>query len=254
VVVAHADDLAFFCAGRVASWADEGWRVVVCRVTNDDKDSVGLDKAETERRNSSELRAAASILGVSQIEELGFETDTLGDVSEVALRERLIRLYRRHKPYATLTFDPYGAFHEDNQDHIRVAQASDEAYWTAKFDKHHPEHFAEGLAPHAVYERWYFARRLQEVTEVLDVSPYIERLKTALSAHRTMLSHMVHQWRMEAETAGLQVPLLQNEISFESLAGTLVEGGAGAVGQRHGLPFAEEYRVARSPVEFLAKL
>ncbi len=72
-------------------------------------------------------------------------------------------LFRKHKPYAVFTFDPFGLY-ENNQDHVRVAQAVDEAFWVSCFDKHYPEHFKEGLEPFSVCERWYFARQLSKVT------------------------------------------------------------------------------------------
>lgn len=254
VTIAHADDLAFFCAGRVATWADEGWRVVVARVTNDDKDSYGLDKGETERRNKAEFQRAAGVLGVAEVEELGYVTDTLGDCSEVELRERLIYLYRKHRPYAVMSFDPYGAFHEDNQDHVKVAQAADEAYWTSMFDKHHPEHFKLGLEPHGVFERWYFARRLLEVTDALDIGAALKRKIEAIAAHETMVGHMIRQWQLQAETANLDLPMLTTAgDDLRQLAGLIVRAGAQEAGKRHGLEYAEEYRVSRSPVALFAR-
>ncbi len=159
VISPHADDVAAFCGGTIARMADEGWRVVLVRVTNDSRDSVGLTVEETIRRNAEEFREAARILGAAEVEELGFETDTLADTPLCALRERLVYMIRKHRPYAVFSFDAAGR-NENNQDHVRVAQATDEALWVATFDLHHPEHFAEGLEPFAVCERWYFAREL----------------------------------------------------------------------------------------------
>ena len=51
----HADDAAAFCRGTLAKFAAEGWRVIVARVTDDAKDSVGLTIEETKRRNAAEL-------------------------------------------------------------------------------------------------------------------------------------------------------------------------------------------------------
>ena len=84
LVVAHADDPALFLGGTIALWADAGWRVVLLRVTDDRWDSVGLSEPETIQRNHDELRAAARALGISEIVELGWATDQLGDASEVA--------------------------------------------------------------------------------------------------------------------------------------------------------------------------
>lgn len=141
-----------FVGGVIAIWAGAGWHIHCLRVTDDRWDSVALDEAETIGRNAGKFRHAAAVLGIAAVEDLGWQTDVLGDVSRVALRERIIHAIRRLKPYGTVTFDLDSLFHEDNLDHRVLAQAVDEACWTAQFDKHHPEHFAEGLALHAVYE------------------------------------------------------------------------------------------------------
>jgi LmbE family N-acetylglucosaminyl deacetylase len=247
VIVAHADDGALFIGGTLRLLADRGARVVLLRVTDDRYDSVGLGVEETIAANTRELERAARILGIADIVELGWETDKLGDASEVALRERFIYHVRRQKPYAVVSFDPYGAFHEDNQDHIRVAHAVDETYWTAQFDKHHPEHFAEGLGPHGVYERWYFARRVVEVTTAIDVSSTIEAKVEAALAHETMLRHYVHQLRLQARTGGHTIEALEAAARGElrGLLERMIVGGARATGRRHGLPMAEEFRMVR---------
>jgi LmbE family N-acetylglucosaminyl deacetylase len=247
VIVAHADDAALFVGGTLRLLADRGARVVLLRVTDDRYDSVGLSIPETVAANTRELERAARILGIADIVELGWETDRLGDTSEVALRERFIYHARRQKPYAVLSFDPYGAFHEDNQDHIRVAHAVDETYWTAQFDKHHPEHFTEGLAPHGVYERWYFARRVVEVTTPIDISTTIEAKIEAALAHQTMLRHYVHQLRLQARTGGHTIDALEAASSgdLRPLMTRMLTAGARATGRRHGLPMAEEFRVVR---------
>ncbi len=141
-----------FVGGVIAIWAGAGWHIHCLRVTDDRWDSVALDEAETIGRNAGKFRHAVEVLGIAAVEDLGWQTDVLGDVSRVALRERIIHAIRRLKPYGTVTFDLDSLFHEDNLDHRVLAQAVDEACWTAQFDKHHPEHFAEGLALHAVYE------------------------------------------------------------------------------------------------------
>ena len=245
VIVPHADDAALFCGGTLRLMADRGARIVLLRVTDDRFDSVGLSIGETIAANTRELHEAAKILGIAEIVELGWETDRLADTSEVALRERFIYHVRRIRPYALMSFDPYGAFHEDNQDHIRVAQAVDETFWTAQFDKHHPEHFAEGLAPHGVYERWYFARRLVEVTTPIDISSTLHAKIDAALAHETMLRHYVKQLRLQARTNGRTFGALERAQQGElrTLFTRLLTAGARGTGSRHGLAMAEEFRV-----------
>jgi LmbE family N-acetylglucosaminyl deacetylase len=247
VFAPHADDGSIFAGGTLALMADAGWRVVVVRVTNDALDSVGVPREETIRLNTVQMHEAMAHLGVTEFVELGYETDVLGDVSEVELRERVIRLYREYRPYAVLSFDPFGMFHENNQDHFKVAYAVDEAFWTAMFDKHHPEHFRDGLEPHGVFERWYFARRLVEVTTAIDISTVIERKVAAVAGHELCMRNMVHQILLQGKTAQVALPAVARALDgpLEPFIDHLVRAGSAATGERHALHYAEEFRVVR---------
>lgn len=249
IISPHADDAAAFCGGTLAKFAAEGWRLILVRVTDDAKDSVGLTVEETKQRNTTELHAAAEILGVSEIVELGYETDCLGDVSEVALRERIVYLFRKYRPYAVFTFDPFGLY-ENNQDHIRVAQAVDEAFWISKFDLHHPEHFDEGLEPFAVCESWYFGRHLPEPNHAEDVSEYLDKKVEALCAHKTMMENVLNQFRMQLETWGRRVPWLDSAIEGDTrpLLALFLQEQANAVAKDFGLGpgrMGEVFRLVR---------
>ncbi len=246
IVVAHADDVALFIGGTVAAWSDAGWRIVVVRVTDDRWDSLGLSVDDTIAANRSEFVAAAAILGIDQIVELGYPTDVLGDVSEVTLREQIIRQVRTHRPYALVSFDPYSMFGEDNQDHVVVAAATDEAFWTSQFDKHHPEHLAVGLEVHGCFERWYFGRRVVDVTDVVDISATLDRKIEAACAHRTMLTNYANQLRLQAATGGWELPLADDVVrrhDARPLIEPLLRVGASRTGGEHGLAAAEEFRV-----------
>ncbi len=247
VFAPHADDGSIFAGGTLALMSDAGWRVVVVRITNDALDSVGVPRDETIRVNTEQMHEAMRHLGVTEFVELGYETDVLGDQSEVELRERVIRLLRLYCPYAVMSFDPFGMFHENNQDHFKVAYAVDEALWTAMFDKHHPEHFAEGLEPHGVFERWYFARRLVEVTTAVDISSVLDRKIAAVAGHQLCMRNMVHQFLLQARTGGLSLPALERaqDGPLEPVIDHLVRSGSAATGERHGLLYAEEFRVVR---------
>jgi LmbE family N-acetylglucosaminyl deacetylase len=248
VVVAHADDIALFIGGTVAAWSDAGYRVVVVRVTDDRWDSVGLTEADTITANLVEFQKACDILGVAEIVELGEPTDVLADASEVRLREMVIRQIRVHRPYALVTFDPYAMYGEDNQDHHKVAAATDEAFWTAQFDKHHPEHLAEGLQLHGCFERWYFGRSVQHVTDVVDITATLDRKVAAACAHPTMMRNFMSQLQMQARTGGWRIDAVDQALGtndLDPLLAQLVRAGSAQVGARHGLAAAEEFRVVR---------
>jgi len=249
VISPHADDVAAFCGGTVARFADEGWRVVIARVTDDAKDSVGLSVEETIKRNASEFLAAAKILGVTETVELGFPTDSLADVPELKLRERFVYLYRKYRPYVVIGFDPFGIY-EGNMDHIACAQAAEEAFWVARFDLHHPEHFAEGLRPFAVCEQWYFARELREINHVVDVTTTFSRRIEAFAAHRTMVRNILESQRLQLETWGRRVPVIAAAIDGDPkpLLDVALRMQAAQFAKAHGLPeghLGEAFRIVR---------
>ena len=246
VVVAHADDVALFLGGTVAAWADAGWRVVVVRVTDDRWDSVGSDEAATIAANRDEFERSGAVLGVAEIVELGYPTDTLGDVSTVELRECIIHAVRTHRPYALVSFDPYAMYGEDNLDHVTVARAVDESFWTSQFDLHHPEHLAAGLAPHGCFERWYFGRRVIDVTDVVDISSTLDRKVEAGCCHRTMMLNFFNQLRLQADTGGWTIPAVDDALavgSVDDLLPRLLRSSAERLGATHGIGAAEEFRV-----------
>ena len=246
VVVAHADDVALFIGGTVAVWAAAGWRVVVVRVTDDRWDSVGSDEATTIEANRAEFEQSCAVLGVDEIDELGYPTDTLGDVSTVELRERIIRAVRTHRPYALVSFDPYAMYGEDNLDHVTVARAVDESFWTSQFDLHHPEHLEEGLAPHGCFERWYFGRRVIDVTDVVDISATLDRKIAAGCCHRTMMLNFFNQLRLQADTGGWAIPAIDEALAagrIDDLLPRLLRSASERVGADHGVAFAEEFRI-----------
>ena len=237
VISPHADDAAAFCGATLAKFADRGWNVILVRVTDDAKDSFGLSVEETIQVNSAQLRKAAEILGISEIVELGYPTDCLGDVSRVELRERFVYLFRKHQPYAVFSFDPDGLF-ENNLDHLVVAQAVDEAFWVSCFDKHHPEHFDEGLKPFAVCEHWYFARQLPEVNHAEEVTQYMGKKVQALCAHKTMMTHIFHQYQMQLKTWGRRVPWLDASLEDGNLTPLLA-----LAMQEQGNAVAKEFNI-----------
>lgn len=248
LIVAHGDDPGFFVGGVVALWARAGWRIVCLRVTDDSKDSVGLTEAETITRNDAEFREAAGQLGLAAVEDLGWRTDVLGDVSRVALRERLIHAIRRHRPYGLVTFDPDSLFHEDNLDHRVLAQAADEAFWCAQFDKHHSEHFDEGLDVHGVYERWYFGRTVAAVSHVFDTATTIGAQIAAVMCHKTMLANIARQLMLQCRTAGLHSSLIEaaDGGDLRPWVEAMVRRSSAAKGAPYGLDHAELMRLSRA--------
>lgn len=214
VISPHADDAAAFCGGTLAKFAGQGWNLVMVRVTDDCKDSVGLTVEETIKRNREEMHEAARRLGISEIVELGFETDCLADIPLTSLRERIIYNFRKFRPYAVFSFDPFGLY-EGNLDHIRTAQAVEEAYWVSCFDLHHPEHFREGLKPFSVCERWYFGRELMHPNHCEDITAFADKKIAALMCHKTAMKNLLNQYKLQLESWGKKVALVDHSMNVD---------------------------------------
>ena len=249
-IIPHADDAAAMCGGTLANFADQGWKVVIARVTNDDKDSMRLaTRQETERVNTEQFKQAAHILGASETVDLGFVTDVLADTPLTRIRERIIYLYRKYRPFAVISFDPFAPF-EPNQDHVRVAQAVEEAYWVSNFHLHHPEHLAEGYQPHAVCERWYYARTPFHANHIEDITDTIQQKIDALCSHDEMVRNTLHQMQLQLNTWGRRVPVIDTSITgdFKPLLADLIRADGYATAKQFGLPegrLAEVFRVNR---------
>lgn len=249
VISPHADDAAAFCGGKIIKLSDAGWQIVLVRVTDDARDSVGLTIEDTIARNTQELQEAANIMGITEIIELGFPTDSLADIQETVLRERLVYYFRKYKPFAVFTFDPFSPF-EGNLDHVRVAQATEEAFWVSCFDLHHPEHFDEGLEPFAVCEKWYFGRPVSNPNHCEDITDVFERRIAALAAHRTMMRNTINQLQLQLKTFGRHSYVLESAMEGDliPLVTAVIYSQATEIATNYGLGegrLGEEYRFVR---------
>ncbi len=176
VVVAvqpHADDIPLFAAGTVLKLIDEGATAYVIRVTNDDMAGPG-SHAETVMANWRDSEAVGKAIGATRTFDLNYNNHMMDNIAWAELRQRFIFLFRLLKADIVVTYDPWGAY-EENPDHVVTSRCVEAAAWMAGGRKDYPEHFAAGLAPHAVREKYYFARFQQRVNRIVDIAPWVER-------------------------------------------------------------------------------
>ena len=88
------------------------------------------------------------------------------------------------------TWDPHAPY-EEHQDHRSVAWAATEAAAFSHFPLYHPEHRDEGLEPHYVGEKYWFAKVPRDVNKTVDISDYIDRKIDALCAHECQMEMTV---------------------------------------------------------------
>ena len=93
-----------------------------------------------------------------------------------------------------------------------IARGVEAACWMAGRDHDYPEQFAAGLKPHAVQEKYYYARR-PEITRVVDISGVVDQKIEANRANRAKGPAGHHGSRLRAELAkkNQRLPLLGDD-------------------------------------------
>jgi LmbE family N-acetylglucosaminyl deacetylase len=169
----HSDDIPIFSAGTAFKLIDEGYTAYLIRVTNDDMAGPGW-YAETVTANERDNNAVAKVFGCKQVFDLNYNNHMMDNIARSELRQRFIFLFRLLKVDTVISYDPWGEY-EENPDHYVTAACVEAACWMAGGSKDYPEHFAAGLKPHGVREKYYFSRFQQRVNRVVDISSTLER-------------------------------------------------------------------------------
>jgi LmbE family N-acetylglucosaminyl deacetylase len=163
-VLAHPDDESFGMGGTLALYASRGVNVyLICATRGEvgaaDEEHLKGFVSIAEMRES-ELRCAASILGLKGVFFLGYrdsgmpgsldnqhpEAQIRQPVEEVA--GRIDKYIRELKPEIVLTFDPIGGYH--HPDHIHIQLATTLAFEKAGDADFHPE-AGTPFSPSALY-------------------------------------------------------------------------------------------------------
>jgi len=207
VLAAHPDDVDFGAAGTVARWTDSGIQVSYCLATSGD--AGGFDdtpRQEMAALREAEQRAAAAVLGVDDVEFLGFADGALFPTME--LRKGFSRAIRRLLPQRVLIQSPefdwsrVGASHPDHRAAGEAAFAA--VYPDARNPYAHPELLAdEGLPAWSAHQLWIMGG--PHNNHPVDITATFDRKVAALRAHRSQTGHhsdldaMLHGF---ASTAG----------------------------------------------------
>jgi len=239
----HADDIPIFAAGTVAKLIAEGYTAHLIRVTNDDMTGPGTIGAGV-HANEADNQAVAQALGCRRVFDLNYSNHRLDEASMVELRARFIFLFRLLKVDTIVCYDPWSPY-EENPDHYVTARAVEGACWMAAMGKDYPEHFAAGLEPHGVREKYYFARGPQLVNRVVDTSSAIEKKIDCLTVNRAQgpAGDTGAQWKARLAAENLRLPLLGEDdrtANREYIRHFVLKPDA-ALGAQYGLPFAEQF-------------
>ena len=146
-VHAHPDDEASSTGGVLAAYSAQGVRTVVVTCTNGEfGDAVGgvkpgqdgHDQQEVARLRLAELRESCAILGVTDLELLGYHDsgmpewdykdrpDAFCNIPQGEVVARLTGLIERYRPQVLITYDDHGRY--QHPDHVHASRCAQAAY------------------------------------------------------------------------------------------------------------------------------
>ncbi|HZG96489.1 MAG TPA: PIG-L deacetylase family protein [Mycobacteriales bacterium] len=188
-VAAHPDDIDFGASGTIALWVEQGWDVHYVVVTSGQRgvQDVDQDIHEFGQLREAEQRAAAQVLGVTEVRFLGYIDNDV--VLDHRLRKDIAREFRRHRPHRLFAMTPDllpTDFFVNHPDHRAVGTATLDITMTGGTTAAiYPELIRdEGLQP------W---RELEETwlmgpgggSTVVDITSTVDRRFEALRAHKS---------------------------------------------------------------------
>ena len=168
IVHAHPDDEAIPTGGTLPRYAAEGVRTVLVTATRGEEGEIvlpELDRPEVRARfgefRTAELQQAAIILGINDLELLGYRDSGMVDRPSNAhpacfhqanpeeAAWRLTRLVRRYQPQVLVTYNEFGGY--GHPDHIACHKATVAAFRAAG----DPERFPDAGPPWAPSKLYY---------------------------------------------------------------------------------------------------
>lgn len=214
MVTAHPDDVDFGAAGTVAAFTSAGVRVTYCIVTNGDAGGSDrtMSRAEMAALRQDEQRAAAAVVGVSDVRFLGHPDGMVEATRE--LRRDVSRVIRQVQPQRVITQSPernWDAIYASHPDHLATGEAAVCAvYPDARNPFAHPELLEEeGLEPWSVPELWIMAPGVG-ATIAVETSATLQRKVAALMSHKSQIgdsegvTQRIRDWaQAQGERAGL---------------------------------------------------
>jgi LmbE family N-acetylglucosaminyl deacetylase len=211
VIVAHPDDADFGPAGTIAKWIAEGsaGHLVCCTSGDQGADDPATDPLELARLREAEQRAAASVIGYSDVTFLHQPDGALEN--DLALREQLVRILRTVRPDAVMAIDPTVFWFENgfvqHTDHRAAgAAALDAVYPAARNPMAFRDLLRDGLEPHDVPTVYLFWS--ERPNAWVDVTATIDRKLAALREHVSQLrkpDELEERVRTRAAEAGERI-------------------------------------------------
>jgi len=197
-VTAHPDDLVVFFGALIHRLRSEDKEVYVLLVTNGARGSRENEIAEADlaKKRLTEEAACLKVLGVDQKNlfclgyadgEVESNMKLIGEISKY-IRQYKIELVATHEPSLQYlpTTDKNGFFVQ-HRDHRKTGEAVIDAVYPFSRDRSFfTEHYAEGIAPHSVFD--ILLTDEKETNFSFDCTPNLEVKKNAMRQHITQFN------------------------------------------------------------------
>jgi LmbE family N-acetylglucosaminyl deacetylase len=225
-VHAHPDDEASSTGGVLALYSAQGIRTVVVTCTNGEFGDApggikpgqdGHDEAEVARHRLAELRESCAILGVTNLELLGYHDSGMPDwdykdrpdafcnIPEADVAARISGLIELYRPQVLITYDDEGAY--QHPDHVHASRSAQAAFaksgtvaklylsamrgsdwrkiWEAMRELGAEVPDFENVDPDTIRRGMAAEER---ITTTIDIRPVLGRKRDALFAHGSQIS------------------------------------------------------------------
>jgi LmbE family N-acetylglucosaminyl deacetylase len=208
VVISHPDDAEFGAAATVARLTAAGTRVDYVVSTDGGKgtEDPAVTPEQLAATRAAEQRAAADVLGVTEIVHMGYPDGYLEPT--IALRRDITRQIRRFRPDLVITLNPQRRTDHNpfigHPDHLATGEATLAAVYPAARDRHNfPELLDEGFEPWKV--RQVLIAGVDHPNLWVDVADTFEIGLRALRCHASQVgdrADLEEQLRDRAARAG----------------------------------------------------
>lgn len=188
VIIAHPDDAEYGIAGSVARWIREGKSVayVVCTGGEKGTSDRTMQPETLKRIREKEQRAAAELLGVREVEFLGYADQSIEDTPE--LRKHIVQVIRTYRPHTVITTDPYRRYIW-HRDHRNIGQVVlDAVFPFARDHGAYPDLLEQGYEPHKAKEILFFGA--EDLNYFVDITNTFDTKFAALKCHASQMREL----------------------------------------------------------------
>jgi LmbE family N-acetylglucosaminyl deacetylase len=156
-VLAHPDDESLGLGGILAKYGSEGIGTYLVTATRGEMGWFGPPEenpgpAALGKIREQELMEAAKVLGLAEVNILGYHDGQLDKADQAALTSQVVGHIRRIRPDVVVTFDHNGVY--GHPDHIAATRGAAAAAVAAANPSYKEP---SGLPPHTVSKFYYFA-------------------------------------------------------------------------------------------------